>query len=650
MSVPANFELIRQRISDKLLLVATIVSIPAAIFSGYRIFLMGPKLLFFADVSIAFVLLVTYLARRKINYRFRLVPLIIYIFFIGLIGLNTFGLFGMSTLILFFIIIIVTTLFGMQYGLIALAFSALTLFLFTMGIYFRWISFGFNFNELMYSTYQWVSRGIFFLCFSAMAVIALGMVYTNFGRLYETLASSEARLALALESVDEVVWELDIQKNSTFISSKFPLVFPFAHNNFFKGYEEWKDQIHPDDIDDVHRNVQEHIMGNSPNIKIEYRIRNVKNEWQWILTKGKVVARDKNGTPTRVLGTHTDIGPRKEMERAVQASEKRYRSLFMNANDAILLLENGIITDCNTMAYSFFGSQQVALKGLNLSRFCPLLQSSGHNSVDMLEEFFREGLEDKQRIIEWEFLRSDGSIIDSLMSLNLITDDKRVIYQAILHDISGRIRYEKAKIDAIVETEEKERQRLARDLHDDVGPLLSSLNMYMSLLNREQTENKGEIIGNMQGILKDAIRNVREISNNLAPYTLTNYGLIPAINNFLEIERKLLAINLEENIGNVRLPRNIELTSYRIIKELLNNTLKYAKAKSVLIKLNLSDNTLLLSYSDDGQGFDLEHSTENKTTGMGLQNIRNRLISLNASCIIESKPGNGFNLQSLIRI
>jgi hypothetical protein len=222
MSVPANFEHIRQRISDKLLLVATIVSIPAAIFSGYRIFLMGPKLLFFADVSIALILLVTYLARHKINYRFRLVPLIIYIFLIGIIGLGTFGLFGMSTLILFFIIIIVTTLFGMQYGLIALGFSAFTFLSFILGIHFRWISFGFNFNELMYSTYQWISRGIFLLCFSAMAVIALGMVYTNFGKLYETLAFSEARLALALESVDEVVWELDIQKNSTFVSSKSP--------------------------------------------------------------------------------------------------------------------------------------------------------------------------------------------------------------------------------------------------------------------------------------------------------------------------------------------------------------------------------------------------------------------------------------------
>jgi PAS domain S-box-containing protein len=650
MAVPANFELIRQRISDKLLLVATIVSIPAALFSGYRIFLMGPRLLFFADVSIALILLITYLVRHKINYRIRLVPLIIYIFLIGIIGLNTFGLFGVSILILFFIIIIVTILFGMQYGLIVLGISALTIFSFTLGIHFGWINYGFDFNDLMYSTYQWVSRGVFFLCFSAMAVIALGMVYTNFGKLYEILAFSEARLALALESVDEVVWELDIEKNTTFVSSKFQVIFPFAHNNFFKGYEEWKDQIHPDDREEIHRKVQEHMKGQSPIILIEYRIRNIKNEWQWIQTKGKIVARSANGTPVRILGTHTDIGLRKEMESNILASEKKYRSLFMNANDTILLLEKGVIIDCNVMAYNFFGVQHGDLKGRKLSGFCPPFQSNGNISVNMLNEFFREDSEDQQRITEWEFLRSDGSIIETIMSLNLIKDDKRLIHQAILHDISGRIRFEKTKIEAIVETEERERQRLARDLHDDVGPLLSSLNMYMSLINREQTENKGEIIENMQGILKDAIRNVREISNNLAPYTLSNYGLIPAINNFLEIERKLLYIKLEENIGTRRLPRNIELTCYRIIKELLNNTLKYAKARSVLIRLNIQENTLLLSYTDDGQGFDLVNTHENKTAGMGLQNISNRLIAINTSCKIESKPGEGFHLETLIRI
>ncbi|MFN8208025.1 MAG: PAS domain S-box protein [Bacteroidales bacterium] len=650
MSVPANFEHIRQRISDKLLLVATIVSIPAAIFSGYRIFLMGPRLLFFADVSISLVLLVTYLARHKINYRLRLVPLVVYIFLIGIIGLGTFGLFGLGTLILFFIIIIVTTLFGMQYGLITLGLSAITFLIFTLLIHFRWISYGFDFNELNYSSYQWISRAVFFLCFSAMAVIALGMVYTNFGRLYENLAFSEARLALALESVDEVVWEFDIKKDSSFVSSKHPLILPFAHSNFFKGYADWKGQIHPDDAEEVHRNIQEHINGHTQNFNIEYRMLNVKDEWQWILTKGKVVARDKDGAPTRVLGTHTDIGPRKEMERSVLASEKKYRSLFMSANDTILLVEKGVITDCNMVAYGFFGAQEGSLTGRNLVDFCPPCQSNGHSSADMLEEFFREDTNDKERITEWEFVRSDGSVIDSLMSLNLIRDGSRFIYQAILHDISDRIRFEKTKIDAIVETEEKERQRLARDLHDDVGPLLSSLNMYMSLLNREQTENKGEIIENMQGILKDAIRNVREISNNLAPYTLTNYGLLPAINNFIEIERKLLEIKLEENIGTLRLPRNIELTCYRIIKELLNNTLKYARAKSVLIKLTFGDNTLSLSYADDGQGFSMDNTPNNKISGMGLQNIRNRLTSLNATCVIESKPGEGFHLQSLIRL
>jgi signal transduction histidine kinase len=201
-----------------------------------------------------------------------------------------------------------------------------------------------------------------------------------------------------------------------------------------------------------------------------------------------------------------------------------------------------------------------------------------------------------------------------------------------------------------VETEERERLKLAGDLHDDVGPLLSSLNMYLSLLGRPQTENRVEIIDNMQSILRDTIGSVREISTNLSPHALIRYGLAAAINGFLEPSRKLIEINFEENIGEKRFHNVIEITCYRIVKEMLNNTLKYAQANSVNISINSTGNMLFLSYNDNGVGFNFEETVAKQKTGIGLLNILNRLSTMKAIYTIDSKPNQGFHFDMKLRL
>ena len=149
---------------------------------------------------------------------------------------------------------------------------------------------------------------------------------------------------------------------------------------------------------------------------------------------------------------------------------------------------------------------------------------------------------------------------------------------------------------------------------------------------------------NMQGILKETISSVREISNNLSPHILTKYGLIAAINAFVETGKNLVKIEIKENIGDTTLPKIVEINCYRIIKELLNNTLKYAQAKNVDITLTLNEKMLYLGYRDDGIGFDLEGIVSKGETGIGLLNILDRLKTLKAIYSMHSKPGEGFIL------
>lgn len=645
-----KFEDIRHRISDKLLLVGTIVSIPAAIASGYRITTMGVKPLFIIDILIAFILFFAYLTRSRTNYRIRTAILIAYVFIMGIIALITWGLWGFGLFIIFFSLIVATTLFGMRYGIFLLLVSIIVLIITTLCIHFGWLHFDWDFNSLSHSTFHWASRTIFFISFTSMSVVTLGLVHKNFERVNKELSVSEARYNLALDSVNEVIWELDVATGKAFVSPKFFEILHFASNELAADFRSWKKLVHPEDIEKVNECINNHMSDKSPSINIEYRIKNKYGGWQWILTKGKIVDRDDKGYPIRVLGTHSDIGPRKEMERILKESEQRYRMLFMNANDTILLVENDIVIDTNESAFELFGMTRDQLIGMSIFDLCPPNQSDGRDSRSTLNDLLSKVKLGHANKTEWEFEPIEGKMIDVLMSVSALLDENRYLYQFIIHDISERKKFEQAKLDAIVETEERERLKLAGDLHDDVGPLLSSLNMYLSLINREQTKNKEEILENMHEILKDTIGSVREISNNISPHNLNNYGLVSAIKSFIEREQKLVNIVFEENLNEVRLPRIIEIMSYRIIKELVNNTIKYAKAQTIWIKLSVEDKMLYLSYRDNGIGFDVDEAIENQKTGIGLLNILNRLNTLKATYTFNGKPGEGFNFEMRLRL
>lgn len=650
MSTYSSFDSIRNKIADRLLFVGLIVSIPTAIASGLRIITYGVKTLFIVDILAAFVLLVAYLTRNKTNYRKRMAFLLSYVFMLGWIALNTWGLWGFGLFIIFFTIIITTTLFGMRYGLALMSLSLTIILLITLSVHNEWLSFQWDFDSLSHSTYHWLSRAVFFTAFTSMAVVTLGMVNKNFDRINRDLAVSEERYDLALESVNEVIWELDVRTMKAFVSKKFFEILHFAPNEFTIDFYSWRNLIHPDDIDEVMRNIRDHMSGQTPSADIEYRIKNKYDSWQWIHTKGKIVERDENGKPIRVLGTHSDIGPRKELEKILKESEQRYRMLFMQANDAILLLTNGVIIDNNVSSTFFFGYNKDELLGKRLAELSPIKQPSGSISFLKLDELFNETVITKSQKVEWEFINYSGKSIDSIMSINLMDDEDRQIFQVILHDISERKEFEQSKLNAIIETEEQERLRLAGDLHDEVGPLLSSLNMYLSLIAREQTQNKVEILENMGGILKDTIRSVREISNNISPHTLNNYGLIAAINAFTDQGKNLLDFKFDQNLGEKRLPKVIEIMCYRIIKELYNNTLKYANAKNVWLRIELIENSLHLNYKDDGDGFDFDSTIKSGKTGIGLLNILNRLKTLKANYEFDSKKGKGFSFSMNVRI
>ena len=181
-------------------------------------------------------------------------------------------------------------------------------------------------------------------------------------------------------------------------------------------------------------------------------------------------------------------------------------------------------------------------------------------------------------------------------------------------------------LQAIMQTEEKERRQLAKDLHDGIGPLLSNIKMSVSALDKTQINGFNKtVVDNISSLINESITSLKYTSNNLSPHILDSFGLASAINSFVENINLLgkIDISFSSNIDDCRFESQIETNIYRIICELIQNTIKHASASNISIMIHHHENRMVIQYFDDGVGFDPEDSS--KMNGMGISNMHSRL-------------------------
>jgi signal transduction histidine kinase len=220
----------------------------------------------------------------------------------------------------------------------------------------------------------------------------------------------------------------------------------------------------------------------------------------------------------------------------------------------------------------------------------------------------------------------------------------RQIFDFLRKAERSRQESEKRVLNAVIQTEEKERRRLAKDLHDGLGPLLSTVKMAVSSLSqKEENEENKKIIDNTDHVITEAIRSLKEISNNLSPHVLDNFGLASAIKSFSGkvSSAQTIQISFHSNMFDDRLDYNTEVILYRVVCELINNTLKHANARHIEIDLTRHNRLITLVYSDDGKGFDVNEVLCGQSEGMGYSNIMTRIKSIKGIINIESDKEKG---------
>ena len=231
-------------------------------------------------------------------------------------------------------------------------------------------------------------------------------------------------------------------------------------------------------------------------------------------------------------------------------------------------------------------------------------------------------------------------VVAVLFAHQLVNHIERLTYERSL--------FRKRLLSAVLRTEERSRSDFAKELHDGMGPLLSSAKMSLSAISTENmSEEQQQILQNSRFLIDESIRSVREISNNMSPHILTDFGLAQGVRNFASRISQLhtTAIEFTTNLGKERFDNDTEVVLYRVICELINNSLKHSGCSKIEISLLLDKTTLSLEYCDNGCGFNM---AEIGSTGMGLSNIFSRIDTLNGEIKINSEKGGG--MRALVHI
>ncbi len=321
----------------------------------------------------------------------------------------------------------------------------------------------------------------------------------------------------------------------------------------------------------------------------------------------------------------------------------KYQRVFSETTDPIILFDTkGRIIDYNKATLSLVNEVSKSLTFSSINSTI-LNKSDIKHIIHIIWE---------KRIIkdyECEIITQTGERKTCLISGNTINNShgKVISYLAIIKDITERNKMNQLLLKKTIETQEEERERIARDLHDGVGQSLAAIKLQFESLKANYHQEKN-IKANLEAfpeILHGAIQELRRICFNALPIVLQEHGLIKAIEE-IKINMSTPDFIIKSNYPDkpIIIDNSLEISIFRIIQEFINNSAKHSHATEVNISLSNTAHYLILNLEDNGVGFDTKKIS---TKSRGLKNIKNRVESLQGKIEIISKQnlGTEFNIQ-----
>ncbi|HEX2393777.1 MAG TPA: PAS domain S-box protein [Bacteroidales bacterium] len=440
----------------------------------------------------------------------------------------------------------------------------------------------------------------------------------------EIIMQSEERFRSIVQFLTDIIMIIDEKINILYESPSCSVVMGYPPGALIG--MNGLDIIHPEDIQVVLNDLMDVYKRTNDHRPTEFRVKHFCGNWISL----EVVANNmlKNPAIQGIVITGRDVTERKRVEKALKISETKFRNIFNNSSDPIVIISNKYnfleVNDVflKVTGYTLQDTSKMKLTEIITDPYLPQM-------VENLSKIFRK---EHQPALECEIKGKDKQSFPAEINSKLIDYEGEMALISVIRNITERKQLENRILDTIISTEEQEREKFARNLHDELGPLLSSIKMYVNSLSASIEKPKHDFItSQLKIILKEVIQSTKELSNDLSPHVLANYGLVAALEWYINQLKPYISISFETNLKEERFPSSMELSVYRIIKELINNTVKHAKAEHIQIRLFLILKNIHLHYDDNGVGFNEGWHNNYEFMGMGMSNIISRCRSINAT-------------------
>ena len=319
-------------------------------------------------------------------------------------------------------------------------------------------------------------------------------------------------------------------------------------------------------------------------------------------------------------------------------SRNYFNNIFNSVSDMVFVLDKqGKIQNINTSVTNLLQYELDSLKGKSITNLLDKLQPDWFN--DLLKDI----TDSKTTSYETALRTKNKNFIPVLISTSFLIGENNTRGGVLLtaKDISIQKKTQNIVLKAIIETEEKERLRFAKDIHDSIGQQLSAIKFYIGTsADAVEDPRQKSILLKANAALVDVQADMRNICFNIMPKSLEVFGLVKAVEELCSKNELLSQINIaiKESRDFPRMSIQQEFALFRIIQEFINNSLKHSKADTLRIEFKCKKKMALISLRDNGIGFNL---TGLRNPGMGLSNVSSRIKPYNGEVDIISQPGKG---------
>jgi len=504
--------------------------------------------------------------------------------------------------------------------------------------------------------------------------------------LRNALTQTERHLRFLADNTSDCLFRLRLSDGRfDYISSAAESITGYTPREFYNTPMSFKKLI-PNDWSDTFELWWDEFLAGKSRHTYESPLKNKDGSLHWVNQRISVIT-DDNGQPVAIEGIASDITERKRAEEALLDSEERYRVLVENAQEGVVVTQDGITKYINEGMTNILGYSAEDLKQIHplemahpedkaialeqLNSFVSGKKKDGFASFRVITRYAQiKWLTLTVKPIMWEGFPAQLEILTDVTVYKALEKELRTAHGDMENRINKRTtELSKANIQLKTEAKEREkaqehiqsltqqliriqedeRKRIARDLHDNVAQDLSSTVLQMETLfdGHPQTDNglfeRGKAVAK---ILRGTIASVRDIAYGLRPPALDQLGLVQALENHCHDTEDRVGIAVDfytAGIENIQLDFDTEINIYRMVQEAISNMTKHANASKATVRLVKSHPDLLVRIEDNGQGFEIkkrmEEAAEEKR--MGLRSMEERARLIGGSMEIQSLIGTG---------